>query len=277
MPDHYGSIAHLTRDPKFDVPEKLPKRTKRKRQQKISTHKLSSRVKEPLNRIGEAGAKVFTTVIGETPGEVATTAALGPAAKGVKLGVVAAKKAFAKGFGAKALAPVVGIISKDGQKLYKTANKLFESGKGQPAIRDSIKKLREREVGKRNKPSVTGLSKEELDAAAALSITDPKQGRIFRKGGPAKGESAKLALVKASQGTKQGSKQTTEGLHKTNKEKMEVEAGTSTASALVRTKKKAAQGFFNKEGTRRIKKASEKELTENEWKALIEEETKRKK
>ena len=65
-------------------------------------------------------------------------------------------------------------------------------------------------------------------------------------------------------------------MHKTNKEKGEVEAGTSTASALVRTKKKAAQGFFNKEGTRRIKKASEKELTENEWKALLEKENKRK-
>ena len=117
MPDHYGSIAHLTRDPKFDVPEKLPKR---KRQQKISTHKLSSRVKEPLNRVGEAGAKVFTTVIGETPGEVATTAALGPAAKGVKLGVAAAKKAFAKGFGAKAIAPVGAIFSQIGKKRYPT-------------------------------------------------------------------------------------------------------------------------------------------------------------
>ena len=277
MPDHYGSIAHLTRDPKFDVPEKLPKRTKRKRQQKISTHKLSSRVKEPLNRIGEAGAKVFTTVIGETPGEVATTAALGPAAKGVKLGVVAAKKAFAKGFGAKALAPVVGIISKDGQKLYKTANKLFESGKGQPAIRDSIKKLREREVGKRNKPSVTGLSKEELDAAAALSITDPKQGRIFRKGGPAKGESTKLALVKASQGVTLGRKQSTKGLTKTNKELMETKEGTSTASALIRTAEKADKGLFNTQNKRAVAKATRKEVTRKELEEILKRGSKRKK
>jgi len=264
MPDHYGSIAHLTRDPRMDVPKKI-----KKPKLKISTDKKAlanvkraKSIEKKVRPVAEA-AELATDIV---------------SAKGLaKLGVTAAKKAFAKGFGAKALAPVVGIISKDGQELYKTANKLFESGKGQPAIIDAIKKLRLKEQKGLNKPSVTGLSKEELDQAAALSITDPKQGRIFRKGGPAKGESAKLALVKASQGTKQGHKQTTKGLHKTNKEKMEVEEGTSTASALVRIKKKAAQGFFNKEGTRRIKKASEKELTENEWKALLEKENKRKK
>jgi hypothetical protein len=243
----------------MDVPKKI-----KKPKLKISTDKKAlanvkraKSIEKKVRPVAEA-AELATDIV---------------SAKGLaKLGVTAAKKAFAKGF-----APAMGIIRKEGQELYKTANKLFESGKGQPAIIDAIKKLRLKEQKGLNKPSVTGLSKEELDEAAALSITDPKQGRIFRKGGPAKGESAKLALVKASQGTKQGSKQTTKGLHKTNKEKREVEEGTSTASALVRTKKKAAQGFFNKEGTRRIKKASEKELTENEWKALIEEETKRKK
>ena len=259
MPDHYGSIAHLTRDPRMDVPKKI-----KKPKLKISTDKKAlanvkraKSIEKKVRPVAEA-AELATDIV---------------SAKGLaKLGVTAAKKAFAKGFGAKALAPVVGIISKDGQETYKIANRQYEAGKGQPAIIDAIKKLRLKEKKGLNKPEITGYSKEELDQAAALSITDPKQGRLSTTG-----ESAKLALVKASQGTKQGHKQTTKGLHKTNKEKREVEEGTSTASALVRTKKKAAQGFFNKEGTRRIKKASEKELTENEWKPLLGKGNKRKK
>ncbi len=271
MPDHYLGARHPT------FVGRKPPVTKTKQDRERGGRgpmKLSKdrRTKSALLDILDLPS---LQEIRENPGDagrqITETALLGHAAKGFKIGkpVFTAAKA--------ALAPVMGIIRKEGQELYKIANRMFESGKGQPAIRDSIKKLRLKEQQGLNKPSVTGLSKEELDKAAALSITDPTHGRIFRKGGPPKGESAKLALVKASQGTKQGYKQTTKGLHKTNKEKGEVEAGTSTASALVRTKKKAAQGFFNKEGTRRIKKASEKELTENEWKALLEKGNKRKK
>ena len=219
--------------------------------------------------------------IRENPGDagrqVTETALLGHAAKALKIGkpvVTAAKAAMSKALASQTgmLAPAMGIISKEGQKLYKTANRMFESGTGQPAIRDSIKKLRLKEQKGLNKPSVTGLRKEELDEAAALSITNPTHGRLSITGKPAKRE-----LVKASQGVTLGRKQSTKGLTKTNKELMETKEGTSTASALIRTAEKADKGLFNTQNKRAVAKATRKEVTRKELEEILKRGSKRKK